>query len=186
MFSQCGYEGFCILEYNDMKSVAVFLDIAQALDRVWQRGLLHKLRSTLPDHIYLLLKSYLTNQHFCVRQEDSYSELKLIKTGVPQGSVLGSVLYLLYIKDVPTTSNSTMATFADDTTVMAIGETVDISTRKLQSAVNKVAIWKRKWRIKLNKPKSVHIDFTNNKIKQPPSSSMAQKFHMPIQLNILV
>jgi hypothetical protein len=51
---------------------------------------------------------------------------------------------------------------------MAIGETVDISTRKLQSAVNKVAIWIRKWRIKLNESKSVHIDFTNNKIKQQP------------------
>jgi hypothetical protein len=43
----------------------------------------------------------------------------------------------LYINDVPTTSNSTMATFADDTEDMAIGETVESSTRKLQSAVNK-------------------------------------------------
>jgi hypothetical protein len=59
-----------------------------------------------------------------------------------------------------------MATFADDTAVMAIGETVDISTRKLQSTVNKVAIWTRKWQIKLNESKSIHIDFTNNKIKQ--------------------
>jgi hypothetical protein len=124
---------------------AVFLDIAQAFDRVWHRGLLHKLRSTLPDQFYLLLKSYLTNRHFHVRHEDSYSELKLIKAGVPRGSVLGPVLYLLYINDVPTTSNSTMAMFADDTAVMAIGETVNISTRKLQSAVNKVAIWTRKW-----------------------------------------
>jgi predicted ATP-grasp superfamily ATP-dependent carboligase len=69
---------------------------------------------------------------------------------------------------MPTTSNSTMATFADDTAVMAIRETVDISTRKLQSAVKKVAIWTRKWRIKLNVSISVHIDFTNNKIKQQP------------------
>jgi hypothetical protein len=115
---------------------AVFLDIAQAFDRVWHRGLLHKLRLLLPDHFYLLLKSYLTNRHFRVRHEDSYSELKLIKAGVPQGSVLGPVLYLLYIK-----RDNTMATFADDTAVMAVGETVDISTRKLQSAVNKVAIW---------------------------------------------
>jgi hypothetical protein len=99
---------------------AVFLDIAQAFDRVWHRGLLQKLRLTLPDHFYLLLKSYLTNRHFRVRHEDSYSEMKFIKAGVPQGSVLGSVLYLIYINDVPTTSNSTMATFADDTAVMAI------------------------------------------------------------------
>jgi hypothetical protein len=59
-----------------------------------------------------------------------------------------------------------MATLADDTAVMAIAETVESLTRKLQSAGNKVAIWTRKWRIKLNKSKSVHIDFTNNKIRQ--------------------
>jgi predicted GIY-YIG superfamily endonuclease len=61
-----------------------------------------------------------------------------------------------------------MATFANDTAVVAIGETVDISTRRLQSAVNRVASWTRKWRIKLNESKSVHIDFTKNKIIQQP------------------
>jgi hypothetical protein len=60
----------------------------------------------------------------------------LIKAGVQQGSVLGPVLYLLDIKDVPTT----MATFADGTAVLAVGETVGNSTRKLQSTVNKVVI----------------------------------------------
>jgi hypothetical protein len=100
-----------ILKTLENKGVcsAVFLDIAQVFDRVWHRGLVHKQRSTLPDHFYLLLKSYLTNRHFRVRHEDSYSELKLIKAGVSQGSVLGPVLYLLYINDVPNTSNSTMA-----------------------------------------------------------------------------
>jgi hypothetical protein len=58
-----------------------------------------------------------------------------------------------------------MATFADDTAVMAIGEIVENSTRMLQSADNKVAIWPRKWRMKLDESKSVHIDLTN-KIRQ--------------------
>jgi hypothetical protein len=96
---------------------AVFLDTAQDFDRVWYRDLL--LSSVLLDHFYQLLKSYLTNQHFHVKHEDS--ELKLIKIGVPQGSVLGPVLYLLL--------NSAMATFADDTAVMAVAETVENSAR---------------------------------------------------------
>jgi hypothetical protein len=120
---------------------AIFLDITQAFDRVWHRGLLHKLRYILPDNFYQLLKSYLTNQHFRVNHEGSYIEMKLITAGVPQGSILGPVLYLLCTNDVPTTLNSKMARFADDTAVMAGGETVENSTRKLQSAVNKLTIW---------------------------------------------
>jgi hypothetical protein len=69
-----------------------------------------------------------------------------------------------------------MATFADDTAVMAIGKTIESSTRKLQSAVNKVIIWTRKWRIKLKESKSVHIDFTNEKIRQQPSIINGTKF----------
>jgi ABC-type dipeptide/oligopeptide/nickel transport system ATPase component len=78
-----------------------------------------------------------------------------------------------------------MATFADDIAVMTVGEIVESSTRKLQSAANKVAIWTRKWRIKLNESKSVHIDFTNKKIKQPVFISDT-KVPMPTQQNILV
>jgi hypothetical protein len=123
---------------------AAFLDIGQAFNRVWHKGLLHKLRLILPDNFYLLLKSYLTNRQFHVRHEDSYSELKLIKVGVPQESVLGPDIYLLYINDVPTTSNSTMAMFAGDTAVIAIGETVENSIRKLQTVLNKFAIWPKR------------------------------------------
>jgi hypothetical protein len=88
--------------------------------------------------------------------------------GVHQGSVLGPVLYLLYINDLPTILYSTTATFANDTAVMAVGESNENSTKKLQSALNKIAIWTKKWRIKLNESKSVHIDFTNKRITQRP------------------
>jgi hypothetical protein len=61
-----------------------------------------------------------------------------------------------------------MATFVDDTGVMIVRETVENSIRKLQSAANKVALWTRRWRIKLNESKTVHIDVTNKKIRQQP------------------
>jgi hypothetical protein len=78
---------------------------------------------------------------------------------------------LLYINDLPATLYSTTATFADDTAVIAVGESsLDSpnSTKKFQSALNKIAIWTKKWRIKLNESKSVHIDFTNKRITQWP------------------
>jgi hypothetical protein len=69
---------------------------------------------------------------------------------------------------------------------MAVGESDENSTKKLQSALNKIAIWTKKWQSKLNESKSVHIDFTNKRITQDQSTSMAHKSHMPIQQNISV
>jgi hypothetical protein len=97
-----------------------------------------------------------------------YSELKFINAGVPQGSVLGPVLYLLHINDLPRTLYSTTAMFADDTAVMAVGECNENLTKKLQSSLNKIAIWTKKWRFKLNESISVHIDFTKKLITQRP------------------
>jgi hypothetical protein len=68
---------------------------------------------------------------------------------------------------------------------MAAGKNVENSTRKLQSAVNKVATWTKKLWIKFNESKSIHTDFTNKKIDNQ-SSSMVHKIHTPIQWNILV
>jgi hypothetical protein len=65
----------------------------------------------------------------------------LIKADAPQGSALGTVLYLLYVNNLPATLNSTMATFTDDTAVIAVGKTIENATRRLKSAPNKVSVW---------------------------------------------
>ncbi|KAF6198264.1 hypothetical protein GE061_008011 [Apolygus lucorum] len=143
---------------------SIFLDVAQAFDKVWHEGLEYKLHRDLPRQFYLLLKSYLENRHFRVKQDDQYSCLKPIKAGVPQGSVLGPVLYILYTRDLPQQEDTTVATFADDTAILSIGDDVETATRKLQTSANKIAKWTKMWRMKLNETKSVHINFTNRKI----------------------
>jgi histone H2A len=64
---------------------------------------------------------------------------------VPQGSVLGPVLYLLYTSDLPILESSTVATFADDTAILAIGSSSnEESTEKLQTAINQIQKWTKK------------------------------------------
>ena len=95
--------------------------MAQAFDKVRHKGLNYKLRTTLPKQYAQILELYLAQRLFWVKQGDAYSVLKKIKARVPQGSVLGPVLYLLYTSDLPKLENSTVATFADDTAILAVG-----------------------------------------------------------------
>lgn len=94
--------------------------------------------------------------------------MKTIAAGVPQGSVLGPVLYVLFTSDIPHTTGTTIGTFADDTAVMAVGETTELATSKLQRAINHISDWTKMWRIKLNEAKSVHVDFTLKKTTSIP------------------
>jgi hypothetical protein len=92
--------------------------VSQAFDRVCLKGLEYKLRSLLPKQYSDILTSYIRERIFRVKFENEYSGSKQIKAGVPQGSVLGPVLYLLYTSDIPTTEDTLLATFADDTVVL--------------------------------------------------------------------
>jgi ribosomal protein S20 len=127
----------------------IFLDVAQAFDKVWHEGLFHKIEQLLPAEYSQLLKSCLSDQCFRVKQEDQYQELKQIKAGVLQASVLGLVLYLLHTSDLPQTEEATVAT-SDDTAIMAVDDSVEEATEKLQQAVDKVNKWTKEWLIKLN------------------------------------
>ena len=82
-----------------------------------------------------LLASYLLNQKFVVHYGEATSDVKPTAAGVPQGSVLGPLLYLLYTADIPSTKNTTIATFADDAAILAPHEKFETATNHLQKAL---------------------------------------------------
>lgn len=141
---------------------AAFLDVRQAFDKVWHLGLLYKLKCLLPHPYYSVLKSYLCNRYFQIKYQDVTTSLHGIQSGVPQGSVLGPLLYILFTYDIPIYPGITLATFADDTALLSTHDNPVQASQELQIGLNYLAIWLKLWRIKVNEGKSTHITFTLN------------------------
>jgi len=100
---------------------------------VWHIGLLYKLKASLPGPYCLLLQSYLTDRYFQVRYNGVCSDCYEVRSGVPQGSVLDSLLYLFFTADLPTTDYTILATFADDTELLAVHRDPAVASQRLQS-----------------------------------------------------
>ena len=97
---------------------AVALDVSKAFDRVWHAGLFHKLKSYgISGQIFGLISSFLSNRQLQVVLDGKSSQEYLANDGVPQGSILGPTLFLLYINDLPDNVICNIAIYAGDTTL---------------------------------------------------------------------
>ena len=108
-------------EYSSRETRAVFLDISKAFDKVWHEGLIFKLKSNgISGPLLVLIDSYLSNRKQRVTLNAKSSNWSSISAGVPQGSVLGPLFFLVYINDLVENVSSDAKLFADDTSLFTI------------------------------------------------------------------
>ena len=134
-----------------LETRGVFLDISKAFDKVWHDGLLYKLKCLGVDGgFYGILKNYLQNrQQKIVRNGQSSSWLD-VNAGVPQGSVLGPLLFLIYINDLPENLVSVSKLFADDTSLFSTVFDIKKSSEDLNRDLSTIHNWAFKWKMVFN------------------------------------
>ena len=120
---------------------ALFMDIEKAFDKVNHESLLQTIKKHFTEQIHHLLKSYLSNRTFVVKIKDIYFEVKDIKAGVPQGSVLEPMLYTPYTANISTATNGKILIFVDDTTVLVRHTNPETAVTLLQEDITKIEKW---------------------------------------------
>ena len=138
----------------------IFCDVSKAFDKVWHRGLLYKLKKYgINGNLHKWFESYVCNRHQRVINEGSKSTWMSTTAGVPQGSVLGPFLFLLYVNDIVEKINTNIRLFADDTTLFTVIENQE-SIQLLNEDLIEIAQWSDDWLIILNQTKTKSMTFT--------------------------
>lgn len=133
----------------------IFLDLAKAFDSVDHRILLNKLEKYgIRGTPLQLLKSYLSNRQHVTKLDGISSDTKLLDIGVPQGSILGPLLFLLFINDLPSITKFSVKLFADDTLLSLVGDDFKTLEKQTNIELKKVSKWFTANRLTLNLSKS--------------------------------
>ena len=155
---------------------AIFLDFAKAFDTVNHEILIHKLHHYgIRDTPLKWLKSYLTNRKQCVGLQNSISTLLDIKHGVPQGSVLGPLLFLISINDIVNTSKLlNFYLFADDTCLFYSHKSKKTLEQTLNDELLSLSAWLTANKLTLN------VEKTNALLFRPKNASKTLDLNLKI------
>jgi hypothetical protein len=160
--------------------LASFFDIERAFDKVWHEGLYYKLlKLNIPLSLVRTIKALLSNRSSKVRVQNELSDPFIPVSGVPQGSSLSPVLYLLYCHDLPgpVSPHLSLSQFADDTAYWCAASSAASAFRRLQVQISRFEKWLSRWRVRPNAAKTqlilfVHRSRTNNGKFQPEHLSL--------------
>ena len=128
--------------YSNNLTLATFCDLSKAFDIIDHDILLHKLKHCgLRGVVNNWFRSYLSDRKQFVEYKTEKSSLQTIICGVPQGSILGPLLYLIYVNDIQNSCDGNILSFADDTTMYLSHSNVDILFENANSNVNRLYGW---------------------------------------------
>ncbi len=149
---------------RDKKSVdVIYLDFAKAFDSVSHPKLIYKLsKYGISGKLLHWIKAFLSNRQQRVQMDNTYSSYSVVSSGVPQGSVLGPLLFLLYINDLPDNCPCVVKLFADDVKLYHCFSSSS-DTVMLQSDLTTIANWSKQWQLKLSETKCavLHLGIRN-------------------------
>ena len=118
------------------------------IDKVWHDWLIFKLEQNgISGNILKLFQNYLSNRKQRVVLNGSYSDLSSVESGVPQGSVLGPLLFLVYINDLERNIKSNVKFFADDTMLFSIVKNPELSANDLNHDLGVIHQWAHQWKL---------------------------------------
>ena len=140
----------------------IFLDFAKAFDTVNHEILINKLEYYgIRGSPLKWFKSYLSGRQQFTEIDDTLSDIGYIKCGVPQGSILGPLLFLIYINDIVNSSTILkFFLFADDTTLFFSSKPSPTIEKTINSELNRVNVWINSNKLSLNVNKSCYLKFS--------------------------
>ncbi|MCG8429666.1 MAG: reverse transcriptase family protein, partial [Candidatus Omnitrophica bacterium] len=156
-------------------TVAVFIDLQQAYDRVWRQGLFMKMwRLGVHGKMYHWIKAFLRDRTIQTTIDGQVSSLHTLEEGLPQGSALSCTLFLIFLNDLPGYLDVNKALFADDLVIWSTSKYPILSQGRLNEALLTISAFANFWKLKVNYSKTVYSVFT----RSPQTAKRNFKLHI--------
>ena len=151
---------------NKKTTIAIFFDLKQAFDTICHEQLLLRLAQTgVKGNMLCWMEAFLKQRTYQVLVEDSSSDKKSMKRGVPQGSCLSPTLFNLMLSDIPHIQGIRISEFADDIAILVTTDTIEEAYIKLNQALTQLEEWATSRNLIFNPSKTKCMYFSRKKIK---------------------
>ena len=164
------YHHICQTFDSNQFSCMVFLDVSKAFDRVWHKGLIFKLKQNgIDGELLEWISDYLSDRKQKVVIRNASSSLLSVKAGVPQGSVLGPLLFLVYVNYIAESLLSLTRLFADDSSLFYYAATIKDIEGIINHDLRMLVRWAAQWLINFNPLKTEVMLFTLRLVDSLPN-----------------